>query len=235
MRPREADLSTRSQPGLPPGQATGLHRALHQRRSKHLGSDRRSCSRSQEIRRWIRPQADRPPDAPAPRPRICPRCRRAISVKAPGRTPPGRWCKRPAHVRGPGRRSPVPARSMVTRVESPSAVSRSKCTIPMRAEARLFHEENQSSLQTLHRCIRSSTAVSKGQKLLYKRRVWIKNDESIFHLMKYKGGRPMLARCRIGALADLPSRDLVSAGRTSGSAVRRPFLTICPARTAARR
>ena len=176
MRPREADLSTRSQPGLPPGQATGLHRALHQRRSKHLGSDRRSCSRSQEIRLWIRPQADRPPDAPAPRPRICPRCRRAISVKAPGRTPPGRWCKRPAHVRGPGRRSPVPARSMVTRVESPSAVSRSKCTIPMRAEARLFHEENQSSLQLYtgafgrpRRCRRDKncfTSVASGSKMM---------------------------------------------------------------------
>jgi len=54
----------------------------------------------------------------------------------------------------------------------------------MRAEARLFHEESRSSLQTLHRCIRSPAAVSKQQKPLYKRRVRIKNDENLFHIMK---------------------------------------------------
>jgi hypothetical protein len=55
----------------------------------------------------------------------------------------------------------------------------------MRAEARLFHEESQSSWQLFISAFgRQSTAVLKRQKPLYKRRVWIKNDESLFHLMK---------------------------------------------------
>ena len=72
---------------------TGLHRAL----SKHLGNDRRSCSRPHEIRLWMRPPAVAR-QMHQPRPRIRPWCRRAISAKAAGRTP----VQRSAHVQRPG-------------------------------------------------------------------------------------------------------------------------------------